>query len=78
MKTATYRGLDGVPFTLEYDELAPCIACGLPVFEASTGGTALCPWCDCGLSRQGERIAWPPRKATEAEYLIARAAMEAA
>jgi len=53
MKTATYRGLDGKDFTVEYDETAPCIACGLPVVDASMGGTSLCPWCDCGQYRDG-------------------------
>jgi hypothetical protein len=53
MKTATYTGFDGEKFTVEYDENAPCIGCGLPVIEASMGGTALCPWCDCGIYRDG-------------------------
>ena len=56
MKTATYTGLDGKKFTVEYDENAPCISCGLPVLDASMGGTALCPWCDCGTYRDG--CAW--------------------
>jgi hypothetical protein len=53
MKTATYHGLDGKDFTVEYDENAPCIMCGLPVVEASMGGTVVCPWCDCDLYRDG-------------------------
>jgi len=51
MKTATYRGLDGKDFTVEYDENAPCIVCGEPVIEASVGGTVVCPWCDMGICR---------------------------
>jgi hypothetical protein len=51
MKTATYRGLDGKDFTVEYDENAPCIVCQEPVVEASMGGTGVCPWCDCGHCR---------------------------
>ena len=57
MKTATYRGLDGKGFTVEYDPESPCIHCGLPVVEASVGGTAVCPWCDMGVDRwSGERF----------------------
>jgi len=74
MKTATYRLLNGESLTVEYDPMGPCIGCGLPVVEASVGGTALCPWCDTGYSRHGERIAWPPRKATPEEYAAAVAA----
>lgn len=51
MKTATYRLRDGSDLRVEYDENAPCINCGEPVVEASMGGTALCPWCDCGKCR---------------------------
>jgi hypothetical protein len=51
VKTVTYRMLDGSRQTVEYDEMAPCRWCGLPVVEASTSGTACCPWCDLGLCR---------------------------
>jgi len=51
MKTATYKGLDGKDFAVEYDENTPCIICGEPVREASMGGTVICPWCDCGKCR---------------------------
>lgn len=45
---------------IEYDADAPCISCGLPVIEASMGGTVLCPWCDVGHDRKGnERQIWP-------------------
>ena len=30
--------------------------CGKPVVEASMGGTVVCPWCDCGIDRLGQRI----------------------
>lgn len=53
IKTATYIGLDGKPFKVEYDEQAPCLSCGLPVVSASMGGTAICSWCDCGKHRDG-------------------------
>lgn len=53
MKTATYRDLEGQPFTVEYDESAPCVVCGRAVIEASMGGTAVCPWCDTGHYRDG-------------------------
>jgi hypothetical protein len=53
MRTVTYRGLDGEPFTVEYDPDAPCSVCGKPVIEASMGGTDVCPWCDCGDYRDG-------------------------
>lgn len=38
---------------IEYDDMAPCWMCGLPVGEASMGGTLICPACDCGMDRQG-------------------------
>ncbi len=41
---------------IEYDETAPCWSCGLPVVEASMGGTVLCPWCDCGNHRDGTEL----------------------
>jgi hypothetical protein len=52
VKTATYyRSPGGEPFTVEYDETAPCVQCGLPVVTVSMGGTAVCPWCDLGQCR---------------------------
>lgn len=51
LKTATYTKLDGTPFVVEYDPQAPCIVCHEPVIAASVGGTAVCPWCDCGVCR---------------------------
>ena len=51
MKTATYRGLDGKDFSIEYDEAAPCRICHQPVLDASMGGTDVCPACDCGMCR---------------------------
>lgn len=53
MKTATYTGADGKPIVVDYDDEAPCRICGKPVFEASMGGTDVCPWCDCGNHRDG-------------------------
>ncbi len=58
MKTATYTSLDGIDRTVEYDENAPCVICSLPVLFASMGGTAVCPWCDCGNYRDGCRWAF--------------------
>ena len=52
-KTQSYRRTDGSSFAVEYDPGAPCIVCGLPVVWASMGGTAVCPWCDCGTTRPG-------------------------
>lgn len=63
MKTVTYQGLDGAPFTIEYDETAPCWMCGLPVESASMGGTIICPACDCGRNRDGTR--WTPEESVE-------------
>jgi hypothetical protein len=40
---------------IEYDAAAPCQICGLPVGTASTGGSAICPACDCGRKRPGAR-----------------------
>ena len=75
MREATYTLIDGTRKTFRYDPLAPCVGCGLPVVEASMGGTVLCPWCDSGYDRQGGRInSVRPRKATQAEY---EAAVEA-
>ncbi len=59
MKTTTYTLTDGRRVTVEYDDQAPCRVCGLPVLDASTGGTDLCPWCDSGVYRDGEH--WPAR-----------------
>jgi len=53
VKSATYTMLNGEPLTVEYDEQAPCRLCGEPVLEASVGGTDVCPWCDCGVNRDG-------------------------
>lgn len=52
MKTAIYTVGDK-EVEIEYDETAPCQICGLPVTEASMGGTDICPWCDCGHHRDG-------------------------
>ena len=57
MKTATYTSGDK-PLVVEYDETAPCRICGLPVEEASMGGTDVCPWCDCGNNRDGTKWTW--------------------
>lgn len=67
MKTARYRLLDGTDIEVKYDPETPCIACGLPVVEASVGGTALCPWCDMGVNRDGTRQEIFPRAATDEE-----------
>jgi hypothetical protein len=40
---------------IEYDETAPCKICNLPVREASMSGTDICPSCDCGRFRNGEK-----------------------
>ena len=56
MKTATYTGMDGKPFTVEYDETAPCRICGRPVMDASMGGTDVCPYCDCGVKRPDKDV----------------------
>jgi hypothetical protein len=55
MKTATYNLVNGDKRTVEYDESTPCRVCGLPVESASMGGVDLCPWCDCGMYRDGEK-----------------------
>ena len=54
IKTATYQTSEGEK-TVEYDSEAPCIICGLPVMEASVGGTVICPWCDMGIHRDGSK-----------------------
>jgi hypothetical protein len=52
MKTATYQTNNG-PIEVSYDPDSPCVYCELPVIEASVGGTAVCPACDCGRNRDG-------------------------
>lgn len=69
MPEATYTGLDGEKFTVTYDERAPCIVCNLPVVMASMGGTAVCPWCDVGVTRDG-------RKWTGDDFRMRRATAE--
>ena len=56
MKIAFYKTLDGKELIVEYDENTLCIVCGLPVGEASIGGTVVCPACDCGVYRDGTEI----------------------
>jgi len=55
MKKARYKTTAG-EIEIEYDENAPCTICGLPVIKASMGGTTICPWCDCGRHRNGDRF----------------------
>jgi uncharacterized Zn finger protein (UPF0148 family) len=50
MKFVNYGGVK-----VEYSEIAPCRVCGLPVENASMGGVDLCPWCDMGVYRNGEK-----------------------
>ena len=56
MKIATYRNIFNEDIKVEYDEKAPCRVCGLPVIHASMGGTDVCPYCDCGVYRDGTKI----------------------
>lgn len=51
IKVADYTILGGPK--VEYDADAPCLCCGLPVVSASMGGVHICPWCDCGMHRDG-------------------------
>lgn len=55
MKTATYTLTNGENIEVSYDPSAACTICNLPVQEASVGGTAVCPWCDCGIYRDGTK-----------------------
>jgi hypothetical protein len=71
MKTATYRGLDGKERIVEYDPEAPCISCGLSVVSASMAGTRVCPWCDCGMYRDGTH--WSIEAAVDTDLRKARA-----
>ena len=69
MKTATYRALDGKDFTVEYDPEGPCVACGLPVVEASRNTNRSPVLRSTPISHHGQRAVPPkPRKATPAEY----------
>lgn len=53
-KTPGYK-LNGQRLRIEYDSEQPCIVCGLPVEEASVGGTMICPMCDMGMHRDGAK-----------------------
>ncbi len=55
MKIATYRLHDGSDLMVTYEDKGACVVCGLPVISASMGGTVICPWCDCGVYRDGTR-----------------------
>lgn len=55
MKTATYHLLNGEMKEVHYDPNGTCTICDLPIIEASMGGTTICPWCDCGMYRDGTR-----------------------
>ena len=56
---------------IEYDENAPCKICGLPVGNASMGGTNICPACDMGKFRNGERWTFEtmPKKYPSNEFM---------
>lgn len=70
--------LEGDKLTVEYDDEAPCQSCGLPVYEASVAGSAICPWCDMGTSRTDPYGRAPTRKATDEEYQVELVAYHAA
>jgi len=55
MKTAQYPMETGEYLEIDYDENTPCRLCGLPVEDASTDGTNVCPWCAMGKNRDGTR-----------------------
>jgi len=58
MKTARYPLATGEYLEIDYDENAPCRLCGLPVTNASTDGTDICPWCAIGKERDGSRVSF--------------------
>lgn len=49
-QTIAYKTTKG-KFDIDYDDEQSCEICGEPVVGASMGGTAICPWCDCGKCR---------------------------
>ena len=49
-----------------------CRSCHLPVIEPSVGGVDLCPWCDCGIYRDGTLFSY--LEATSPTRLRLRAA----
>jgi hypothetical protein len=71
MKKAKYTLIDGRILEVEYDETNPCRICGLPVMEASMGGIDVCPWCDCGNYRDGEK--WTLEEASNYNLVKKRA-----
>jgi len=50
-----YKLLDGREVEVAYNANGLCRICHLPVVEASMGGTNVCPWCDCGVHRDGRK-----------------------
>ncbi len=66
VKKAKYRLIGGEEIEVEYDPDSPCIYCGAPVLEASMGGTAVCPWCDCGVLRPD----WPIEQYTDQRFAL--------
>ena len=58
MKEIYLKDIFGENITVQYDENAPCKICGLPVVHASMGGTDVCPWCDCGVYRDGTKMTY--------------------
>lgn len=66
LKRATHRRQDGTTETVTYDPDYPCWMCGEPVVEASTSGTVVCPWCDCGMTRENPSRQWNFKEARAA------------
>ena len=57
MKTIQLRRCDTKELEdVHYDETTPCLVCGNPVINASMGGLDICPSCDCGYWRTGEKF----------------------
>lgn len=70
----TYTKSDDTTFETVLDPNFLCIYCEQPVVEASMDGTAICPWCDCGVNRDGTK--WTPQE-WQQRFTNARRRLEA-
>lgn len=71
MKCIKFTRPDGTTFEEWFDEKAPCRICGLPVENASMGGNDICPSCDCGYYRNGEKWSFEGLGALKVDGIIA-------
>jgi hypothetical protein len=61
----------------EFDPDFPCAYCEQPVQSLSVGGSAVCPWCDMGMNRDGSLWTYDVMKKRFANYADRLAASKA-